>query len=95
METALVFQDNMIIQRDKPFVIWGTGTPGERIFGKIQGRMETAFVNGNGKWLLKFPALETSFDETMELWDEHCHKVIRQIAVGEVWLAAGQSGKGF
>ena len=95
METALVFQDNMIIQRDKPFVIWGTGTPGKRIFVKIQGRMETAFVNGNGKWLLKFPALETSFDETMELWDEHCHKVFRQIAVGEVWLAAGQSNMEF
>lgn len=95
MKAALIFQDRMVIQREKPFVVWGWGAPGEKIIARIQGQQKETWVLKNGQWKLTFAPLKVSFDETMELWGASDNYVIRDIAVGEVWLAGGQSNMEF
>lgn len=100
MKTAAIFQDGMILQRNKPAVIWGTGTQGETIVGEIQGKHGEAAVDADGNWTLILPALEASDEEELVLRSVSAAggeetRVLKQVAVGEVWVAGGQSNMEF
>lgn len=100
MKPAAIFQDGMILQRNKPAVIWGTGTPGETVTGEIQGKRGEAAVGADGRWTLTLPTLEASEDEELVLRSVLADggeetKALRQVAVGEVWVAGGQSNMEF
>lgn len=100
MKPAAIFQDGMILQRNKPVVIWGTGVQGETIRGEIQGKQGETAVDADGKWTLLLPALTASEEEELVLRSVSLQggeetKVFRQVAVGEVWVAGGQSNMEF
>lgn len=100
MKTAVIFQDGMILQRNKPVVIWGTGEQGETVRGEIQGKQGETTVDADGKWMLRLPALEASKEEELVLRSVSASgveeiKVLKQVAVGEVWVAGGQSNMEF
>ena len=100
MKTAAIFQDGMILQRNKPAVIWGTGALGETIHGAIQGKEAAAAVDADGNWTLTLPALAASEEEELVLRSVSPAgleetMVFRQVAVGEVWVAGGQSNMEF
>lgn len=100
MKPAAIFQDGMILQRNKPAVIWGTGAQGETIRGEIQGKEAAAAVDADGNWTLTLPALAASEEEELVLRSVSPAgleetKVFRQVAVGEVWVAGGQSNMEF
>lgn len=95
LQTAAIFQDNMLLQREKQVVVWGNAISGQEVHAKIQGKEGTAMTGEDGKWMLTIPELEASENEELviECMDE---KVIyKNIAVGEVWLAGGQSNMEF
>ena len=101
MKSAAIFQDGMILQRNKPVVIWGTGVPGETIRGEIQGKEGEAEVGADGNWTLTLPAPAASDEEELVLRSvspadgKETETVFRQVAVGEVWVAGGQSNMEF
>ena len=100
MKPAAIFQDGMILQRNKLTVIWGTGVPGETVTGEIQGKRGEAAVDAVGRWTLTLPALEASEEEELVLRSVFADgreetKVLRQVAIGEVWVAGGQSNMEF
>lgn len=100
MKPAAIFQDGMILQRNKPVVIWGTGAHGETIRGEIQGKQGETAVDADGKWTLLLPALTASEEEELVLRSVSPQgreetKIFRQVAVGEVWIAGGQSNMEF
>lgn len=101
MKSAAIFQDGMILQRNKPVVIWGTGAPGETIRGEIQGKEGEAEVGADGNWTLTLPAPAASDEEELVLRSvspadgKETETVFRQVAVGEVWVAGGQSNMEF
>ena len=94
MKAAAIFQSGLVFQRGKPVLIWGTGTPGERIQGTIQGRSAETAADADGTWTLRIPALRESICETLTL-EGNCHVKIDDVAVGEVFVAAGQSNMEF
>lgn len=95
LKVAKIFQDNMILQREKPVAVWGSAVPGEKVTVEIQGRREQAEADKNGEWRVKLPGLMTSEDEVMQVWTEQEKLTFEDIAVGEVWLAGGQSNMEF
>ncbi len=94
MKTARLFQDHMVIQRRKPFSIWGTGKDGENI-RVILGTEERKTVVSGGKWKTEFPPMEKAEKLTITVESADEKKIITDVAVGEVWVAGGQSNMEF
>ena len=95
LKTAAIFQDYMILQREKPIYVWGEGTPGMEVTARIQGKKGTAVVDDTGRWKVEIPALEASEKEELLITSAEESLTYNEVAVGEVWVAGGQSNMEF
>ena len=95
MKTATIFGDHMVLQRDRSVPVWGEAAPGERVTVLLQGQEATATADENGSWKLTLEPLQVSGDETMTVTGAHETLTFTHVAVGEVWLAGGQSNMEF
>lgn len=48
LTTGPLFTDNMVLQRDKPVVVWGIADAGESVTVEFAGQQQTARTNGAG-----------------------------------------------
>ena len=94
MKTASVFSDDMVLQRNKPVRVFGTGRENEKISVSILGNTAFAHVK-DGKWEVVLPPMKETDSCTMEIKSENEEIIFKNIAVGEVWLAGGQSNMEF
>lgn len=90
-----IFQNGMILQRNKPIIIWGTDTPGTEILAEIQGKAGRAVTDPIGNWNIRIPALAASEQETLVIRSGNTTVTYTDVAVGEVWVAGGQSNMEF
>jgi sialate O-acetylesterase len=84
--------DHMVLQRDAAVPLWGWATPGEEVTVSFAGQSKAAKADEKGKWLVKLDPLAASA-ESREM--KIGSRVIKDVLVGEVWLASGQSNMGF
>ncbi|MDR0589169.1 MAG: sialate O-acetylesterase [Spirochaetaceae bacterium] len=91
-----VFQNNMILQRQKPIRIWGTGPGRSVVGGVLNGAEASAPVGDDGAWELRFPPMEASSGGRLALFcDGKPVCSFEEVAIGEVWIAGGQSNMEF
>ena len=91
-----LFSDNMILQQNSKNAVWGWAAPGEKIVVKASWGAETAGVADKiGKWkvFLETPKYGTGY--TLKVNGQHNSIDIKNVAIGEVWLCAGQSNMGW
>ncbi|MFM7181777.1 MAG: sialate O-acetylesterase [Verrucomicrobiales bacterium] len=92
IEPGLPFRDNAILQREMPVPVWGWSKPGSTITVTFAGQKETATAGADGKWVLKLKPLAASAEPAEMLIQESGKTVaLKNILVGEVWHASGQS----
>jgi sialate O-acetylesterase len=95
---ANVFGDHVVLQRDREIVIWGEGAgPEQSLSVHFAEEAVSATVGADGRWEVRLPALPASREgRTLELiaGDERISS-LRDVVVGDVWLAAGQSNMQF
>lgn len=92
---ASLFRDHMVLQQKTNNAIWGFSDPGEKITVKASwGAKATATADAQGKWkaFLKTPAYGTGHSLTVSGSNTI---QISDVAIGEVWLCAGQSNMGW
>ena len=90
-----IFSDNMILQQQAKNAVWGWAEPGETVTVKASwGAAAAAEADAGGQWklFLKTPAHATGHSLTIA---GNNTIRIRKIAIGEVWLCAGQSNMGW
>ena len=88
---AAIFQDNMMIQAGRPFRVWGSGVPGERVEIEVEGpcaRRGSGVCGADGRFCLEFEGIPASA-EPYEI--SAGGQRIRNLLFGEVFLCAGQS----
>lgn len=86
-----IISDHMVLQKASRVPIWGWADPGESVSVTLDGQTVVASANPNGKWVV-FLDLENSAPGPFELFVKGVNQiVIRDVVVGEVWLAGGQS----
>ncbi|MFA6713902.1 MAG: sialate O-acetylesterase [Victivallales bacterium] len=91
-KVADVFSDHMVLQRQKPVQVWGWTKPGEKVNVEFKGQKLTATAYKDGKWLVKFKAMEADAKPAdMTITHSGGKTVIKDVLVGEVWLCSGQS----
>ncbi len=93
IELGSPFCDNAILQREMDLPVWGWSKPGSTVTVEFAGQKATTPAGASGKWMLKLKPLKAS-DVPAEMIISHSdgQKVsIKNILVGEVWMASGQS----
>ena len=90
LRAAAVFSDNMVLQRDKKIRVFGTAESGSRIRVSLMGKTAEA-VCREGKWIAYLPEFQAADGAVMEITDGQTTLRFTNIAIGEVWLAGGQS----
>lgn len=95
LKAAEIFQSGMILQREKPVCVWGCADPGAELLVSIQGKQSRAIADENGYWHAKLDPLSTSEEETLIISADQETLAFNHVAVGEVWIGAGQSNMEF
>jgi len=88
-----VIGDHMVVQQDKPVTIWGWAGKNEPVTVSFNGQEKKAVADGAGKWRVAFDPIKAGGVplELTVLGAKGPAIVVRDILVGEVWLASGQS----
>lgn len=82
--------DNMVLQRDTKITLWGWATPGEKVNIQFQNQNLKTIATKLGKWSVVLLPVSAGGPYEMRLKGNN-EIVVRNILVGDVWLASGQS----
>ncbi|MCH7226900.1 hypothetical protein [Haloferula sp. A504] len=87
------FCDNAVLQRDMEVPVWGWSEPGTKVTVTFSGHKATATAGKDGKWVARLKPLKTSAEPAEMVITESTGKsvTLKNLLVGEVWLASGQS----
>lgn len=93
-----LFQDHMVLQRDRANPIWGTDRPRQTITLTVEGapRVVTAstIADEHGRWTLHCPSLPAGGPYRLRV-SGSSERVLEDVLVGDVWIASGQSNMQF
>ena len=90
VKVSALWSDGVIVQRQKPIAVWGTADAGEKVTVTLGAATSSATTDKDGKWTLQLPALEAASGLQMTVKGKNTIE-IKDVAVGEVWVASGQS----
>ena len=94
-----LFTDNMVLQQETHNAIWGWATPQEPVTVSASwGASASSITDANGVWkvFLETPSYGVGHVITVRGGDKATEVThIHNVAVGEVWLCAGQSNMGW
>jgi sialate O-acetylesterase len=96
IELGAPFADNAILQRQMKLPVWGWSKPGTTVTVEFAGQKQTAQTaqdGKDGKWLLTLDPLEANAKpQEMVITESPGNKMtLKNLLVGEVWMASGQS----
>lgn len=96
IQLAKIFQNGMILQRDKPVQIWGTTDQSQRIQICVDSEMciEADIEAGDFEcYLPPMPAGENQIVSILGSAGDEIH--LKNVDFGEIWIAGGQSNMEF
>ncbi len=91
VKVANIFGDNMVLQRDAEFNIFGTATPGERVTVQLLDQTVATQAQADGKWLVKFQPIGTGPAFDVNIAGAENNIQLKNVVAGEVWICSGQS----
>lgn len=92
-----IFSSNMVLQRDKPIVVWGWSEPGATVSVQLgSDKAEATAGAGKGRWEVTFPARAATAEPQAMVVTTGDEKVeLTNVVVGDVWVMTGQSNMAF
>src|SRR5580704_10753666 len=94
VKPSALFSDHMVLQSGMPVPIWGTADPGEKVTVQFIKQKKSITAGPDGKWLIRLAKLKPGGPFQMTISGKNSITV-KDILVGEVWLASGQSNMAF
>ncbi len=93
---APLFQDGAVLQRDRGIPVWGVAAPEQGVSVSFAGIETTTNTDADGRWKLKLPpAAANAVPQVMTVSSGGKTLEIKDLLIGEVWLASGQSNMGW
>jgi sialate O-acetylesterase len=92
-----LFSDHAVLQRDRPVRIWGWAHEGENVTVRFHGQTVTAQTDPAGDWEAWLKPEPAGGPYTLTIGSDAGAAAIerKDILVGDVWLASGQSNMEF
>ncbi|MBN2582158.1 MAG: hypothetical protein JXL80_03755 [Planctomycetes bacterium] len=92
LRMARIFQDNMVLQREMPVPVWGWAAPGATVEVSFAGQKEEVRTDEQGRWKAVLEPMAASREgRVLEAKVGDASVSVKDVLVGEVWMAAGQS----
>ena len=88
-----IFSDGAVLQRDRAVAVWGWAAAGKKITVSFGDQKIETITTTDGTWKVQLAAMAAS-DVSRELKVAEVGAneiVVKDVLVGEVWLASGQS----
>ena len=89
-----LFSDHMVLQQGREIHLWGKAEPGEKIVVNFAEATANAVTDSSGGWSIHLPAHSAGGPFTLSVRGEK-EVVIKDVMIGEVWIASGQSNMAF
>ena len=88
-----LFRDGAVFQQKKPIPVWGRAIAGNRLKAEFAGVEANTKAAAGGKFMLRLPSVDAGGPFELKITDLDSGEtvLIKDILVGEVWLASGQS----
>jgi sialate O-acetylesterase len=91
-----IFDNNMVLQRDKPVKVWGLADPQEKVKVEFGGQSKSAVANQQGEWSVWLdPMSANAKPGDMKVKGKSSPVVFTNVLVGDVWILGGQSNMEF
>ena len=93
LNAAAIFSDNMVLQREKPVPVWGTGEEGSvvRVTFSADKTFSVSAKTRGGKWNAALPPLPAGIKGELVINDGKNEIKFTNVITGDVWFAGGQS----
>lgn len=87
-----LFQSNMVVQRDKPIVVWGWSNPGDAVTVTFAQEHNQTTTASDGTWRVTLPAMPANSKPLqMTIRDNVKTLTLDNLLLGDVWIVGGQS----
>ncbi len=91
VQVPKIFGDHMVLQQQKPIVIWGWAEPNEEVTITFSGQTTTTAADKDGNWRTQLPAQQANAQpQTLTIQGSNTIE-FKDVLIGEVWLCSGQS----
>lgn len=93
---AKIFTDHCVLQREMPAPVWGRGAPDAEVKVEFAGQRKSAAADKAGRWRVELDPLKANATgRELKVTSGDASVTLKDVLVGEVWLASGQSNMGF
>lgn len=89
-----LFADHMVIQRNEPVHVWGKAAPGEEVAVFFRGAQQSTKADSLGLWSVQLAPGREGGPFELSVRGENTI-TFKDVLVGDVWIASGQSNMGF
>ena len=86
-----VFSDHAVLQRERPIHVWGWAAPGAPVTAHFHQQGVHTEADRLGKWSLWLQPEHAGGPYVLTVQGDGAEKTIRDLLVGDVWVASGQS----
>ncbi|MBI2946126.1 MAG: sialate O-acetylesterase, partial [Verrucomicrobia bacterium] len=84
-----LFSDSAVLQQGKLVPVWGWADDGEKVTVEFRGHKVSTTAKG-GKWMVRLPKLQAGGPDVLTVAGKNKLE-LKNVLVGEVWVASGQS----
>lgn len=92
LQLAPVFSDNMVLQRNKPIHVWGSGVPGQNIELHFGNETRSVAVQADATWSVYFKKQKENVQPQSLSITSAAEKIeLNNILIGDIWVCSGQS----
>lgn len=98
IELFSLFRSGMVLQRNKPIRIWGNAPINSIVTVSLDTFSVAASTREDGSFSITFPSMKEAIDCTLTVScnvENVLPVVLADVAIGDVWLAGGQSNMEF
>ena len=87
--------DHAVLQREAPIHLWGWATPGADVKATLHAQNASAKADRTGQWSLYLAPEQAGGPYSLTLTSEAQTTTFKDILIGDVWFASGQSNMEF
>ena len=96
LRLAKIFTDHAVLQRDIPVPVWGWAEPEVELTVEFSSQKKRTTTDKSGSWMIRLdPMVANTKGKQLKVTVVGSSVILKDILVGEVWLASGQSNMGF
>ena len=92
VQPAMLFADNMVLQRDTKVPIWGWADPDAAVSVSFAGQTVTGKADKDGRWRVELAPLKSELaGRDLTIASGGKTVTLKNVVVGDVWICSGQS----